>query len=132
MTALLRASERTTWRRVGSASAAKTRAEPRARVRPGTARRAPRAPPCAGRRPGAQAALGDDEAGAVGTGVERPHDARGLPSPQRKHEPALALDLLDDALALLAVVPLDAHVAALLGLELDVVGEPALELARGR
>ena len=49
-----------------------------------------------------------------------------------KHEPALGLDLLDDALALLAVVPGDAHVAALLGLELDLVGQPALELARAR
>ena len=45
-----------------------------------------------------------------------------------EHEPAALVDLLDDALALLAVLPLDAHLAALLGLELDVVGEPALEL----
>ena len=58
-------------------------------------------------------------------GVERPLDARVAP---REHQPALGLDLLDRAPALLAVLEGDVDVAALLGLELDLVGQPALEL----
>ena len=53
-------------------------------------------------------------------------------SPQLNDEPPLGLDLLDRAPALLAVLEADVDVAALLGLELDLVGRASPRARRGR
>ena len=73
----------------------------------------------------AGAVLGHGEAGAAGDLVEAPLDARVAPA---EDDALLGLDGLDHALALAAVLEGDAQRRALLGLEVDVVGEPLLEL----
>ena len=75
-------------------------------------------------RVGGVAVLGDDEAGAAGIASSSAHSTRE--SPQRNTIRSLLGDLLDDALA----VAVDAQRRVLVGLELDLVGQPALELGR--
>ena len=65
---------------------------------------------------------------ATGSSVHSTRELRPTTNTSRRP----GVDLLDRAPAPLAVLQADAHLAALLGLELDLVGEPALELARGR
>src|SRR4051812_15515413 len=69
--------------------------------------------------------LGHEEPRAAGRVLERPLDARVAPA---EDDPLAVGDLLDHALALLATVPGHAHGRVLLGCELDLVGQPLLQL----
>src|SRR4051812_16888624 len=80
---------------------------------------------------GRQPAL-DHQQPRAGDGVrERPLDLGGVVGAgPHEADAALGLDLLDHAGALLAVLPGGAHGRTLLRRELDLVGQPGLELAR--
>ena len=94
----------------------------RARRRESAIRRGPQV------RVGAEAVLGDEEAGAGGAVLERSTRRASRPSGTRSARSWL--DLLDRRPSARRRPRRCVHLAALLGLELDLVGEPALELGR--